>query len=195
MKSFKKSSVFCAEFKYYDLMIYRTLLILSAFFLLISCEDVPQGKPFRYAEVGFQIPKNWQISAQDSSEEDYFSISIDMEAEEASGFVFVEWNDSLFTLKEVMDSTKVTFLNEPFFQKGGIEFEGEKEGEFAGQKALINHFKFDVQGIEYQGVLHSFQLPECNKTVMVIFQQQVIDQQLQEKDFQLIESSFGCQGS
>lgn len=175
---------------------YRSFTIALMLLLSLSgCQEKLEGEAFNHNNVGFQIPQNWGISEQDSSEKDYFSISMDMEAEDASGFVFVEWNDSLFTLTEVMDSTKSGFLNEPFFQKGEIRFEGAKEGKFAGQKALINHFKFDVQGIEYQGSLHSFQLPDCNKTVMVIFQQQVIDQKLQEKDFQLIEKSFGCQSS
>ncbi len=174
----------------YRLLYFTAILLL---FTVLSCQNRPSGQAFNYDGVQFNFPNNWEITAQDSSESNYGSVSIKTAEAQGSGFAFIEWNNATLTLEEVMDSTQQGFLSTPFFQKGEIAFEGAKEGRFAGQKALINRFTFNVQGIEYVGQLHSFQLPECNKTLMVTYQQQAIDQEKQVKDFELIEQSFSCQ--
>jgi hypothetical protein len=168
-----------------------TLLFIVFIFVTLSCKE-ECCKDFKSYGIAFKLPLDWKIGEIDSTDLNFFFMTIGKEGHGASADAFIEWNKGSFSLDTVMNITQQGYLNEQVFQDGGIVFSQVKEEKYGKYKALVATFEVTLLDVKNSGKIHCFYLPECDKTVMIAYQQVADDAEKQLKDYKLIEDSFGC---
>ena len=168
---------------------FSTLFLLSTFFS--SCEkkccDV-----FQREGISFNLPNYWKINKIDSTEADFFFMYINKVGYGASANAFVEWNKGKIGLDTVMNITQQGYYNHKVFVDGGIKFTTPKMETYGTYQALTSVYKVKLLDVNTIGKIHCFYLEDCNKTVMIAYEQVAIDSAKQKADFKIIEESFGC---
>jgi hypothetical protein len=168
------------------------LIFFISVCLFFSCSKECCKDTFKRGDISFKIPEDWKIGEIDSSDASFFFIAIGKEGHGASADAFIEWNKGKFHLDSVMLIRQQDYMSQKVYQNGKIEFTEIKEEKFAGFDALSTTFTFSSLDVKYLGKIQCFYLPECDKTVMIAFQQVAADADKQKSDYDLIEKSFNC---
>lgn len=172
---------------------YNLLSIIAVFFIvfqLFSCKKTL--KTFEKDSISFVLPKDWKIGEIDSSDASFFFMAIGKEGHGASSDAFVEWNEGEFPLDTVMKITQEGYLGEKIFLDGNIRFSESIYETYNNYKALTATFEVTLLDVKNIGKIHCFYIENCDKTVMVAYQQVADDAKKQNDDYSLIEKSFTC---
>jgi hypothetical protein len=170
--------------------------IAALFFLLTltfftSCEKKCCVK-FEREGLSFDLPNYWKIGEIDSTDANFFFLAIEKEGYGASADAFIEWNRGKIPLDTVMNITKQGYYNQKVFLDGGIKFTEPVLEKYGKYNALTSNFEVKLLDVNTIGKIHCFYLEECDRTVMIAYQQVTADSAKQRVDFEIIENSFDC---
>jgi hypothetical protein len=171
-------------------------IIIFAIFLAIlgvfsSCEK-KCCETYKREGLSFNLPNYWKIGEIDSTDANFFFMAIEKKGYGASANAFIEWNIGKIPLDSVMNITQQGYFNEKVFLQGGIEFTKPKLEKYGRFNALTSVFSVELLDVYHIGKIHCFYIEECNKTVMVAYQEVEADASKQRADFEIIENSFDC---
>jgi hypothetical protein len=180
------------------------LLFILGICMLSSCEEIkksnnlPKGEGINFTipdqgeGISFTLPDQWEIKKIDSTEADFFFMSINKVGFGASANAFIEWNKGEIALDTVMNITQQGYFEHKVFVEGGIKFSVPKMESYGTHNALTSEFNFEYKKQIRIGKIHCFYLKDCNKTVMIAYELLAEDSAKQQDDFKMIEESFGC---
>jgi hypothetical protein len=177
------------------------LLFILGICMLSSCEEknnLPKGGgidfnlPDQREGISFTLPDQWEIKKIDSTEADFFFMSINKVGFGVNANAFIEWNKGEIALDTVMNITQQGYFEHEVFVEGGIKFSAPKMESYGTHNALTSEFNFKHNDVNRIGKIHCFYLKDCNKTVMIAYEQVAVDSAKQKDDFKMIEESFGC---
>jgi hypothetical protein len=177
------------KYKYTFFTILIAILVTTTIFS--SCEK-KCCEVFQREDISFSLPNYWKINKIDSAEADFFFMSIIKVGYGASANAFIEWNKGKIALDTVMNITQQGYFEHKVFVDGAIKFSAPKMESYGTHKALTSEFNFKHSDVNTIGKIHCFYLKDCNKTVMIAYEQVAVDSAKQKADFKIIEESFGC---
>lgn len=167
------------------------LLFIATCCFFSSCEK-KCCEVFQREGISFKLPNYWKIDEIDSTESNFFFMSLSKEGHGASADAFIEWNHGKIPLDTVCNFAIETYMSEPAFLAGDIKFAKPVYEEYGGHKALCANFDVNLLGIKNVGKVHCFYLESCDRTVMIAYLQNADVAAKQKADYDIIENSFGC---
>ncbi len=176
--------------KYYSFLAFLASVLITTIFFS-SCEK-KCCVVFQREGISFNLPNYWKINKIDSADANFFFMSINKVGYGASANAFIEWNKGKIGLDTVMNITQQGYFDHKVFVDGGIEFTAAKMESYGTYQALTSVYKVKLLDVNTIGKIHCFYLEDCNKTVMIAYEQVAIDSAKQMADFKIIEDSFGC---
>ena len=158
--------------------------------LLIGQIAVAKDKNFAYLRDGisFSLSEGWKTIANDSIADKAYYFSAERTGTHSTGLITITWVNKIEDPAKMIAIHQQSMKSSNIFRNPGIEFSAIESVTFASLKVKSCHYITFVKDQKLEGLIYCFNSP--NKTITIFLQSGLKDHKLNQKAFELLQSTF-----